>query len=105
MILFLKPKDRLLLYIANQGSPIISSRHLEAHYPYKTLARLTRLLEEEGCIATLSSSQGHYDCKLLARGVARAKALKQKNKRFQLIALLLIALLFILWVLINVSSR
>ena len=93
--MFLKPKDRLLLFIANQGSPIVSSRHLEVHYPYKTLARLTRLLEEEGCIATLSSSQGHYDCKLLARGVAKAKALKKKNKRLQLIALVLISISFL----------
>ena len=103
--MFLKPKDRLLLFIANQGSSIISSRQLEAYYPYKRLARLTRLLEEEGCISILSSSQGHYDCKLLARGVAQAKSLKQKNKRLQLVALMIIGLLFVIWVLMNVSSR
>ena len=98
--MFLSQKEKLLLDIQSfcdsQIPPIVSSQQLEEKYPYKPLARLTRILEEEGFITCLSSSSGRYDCKLLARGVSEAEHLKKKKKKRELLGCILFVLVLII---------
>ena len=98
--MFLNQKETLLLDIQsfcdNQIPPIVSSQQLEEKYPYKQLAQLTRILEEEGFITCFSSSSGRYDCKLLARGVSKAEHLKKKKKKRELLSYILIACVLII---------